>query len=75
MIKSNKVNIIVTSLILAIALVVAIITGVQFASFRNYETQFYTENVDEIFKFSEFSPNLKGTIGDSNFYAIYGKDD
>ena len=76
MIKTKKINLIVTSAILALALVVAIITGIQFSSFRNYETEFVVrENVvDEVIKFSEYSPNLKGTAGDSEFYAIYGTE-
>ena len=74
MIKSKKINLIITAAILALALVVAIITGIQFSSFRNFETQFNLDRVDETFKFHEFSPKLKGTAGDSNIYAIYGTE-
>ena len=54
--KDKKINIIVTSVILALALVITVITGVQFKQFSNYETQFYTQDVDEVLHFSK----LKG---------------
>jgi len=74
MVKSKKFNIIITSAILVVALVIAIITGIQFQSFRTFQTEFNTDNVDETFKYHEFSPHLKGTAGDSNIYAIYGTE-
>lgn len=76
MIKSKKINLIITAAILALALVVAIITGIQFSSFRNFETEFVIREgvIDESFKYHEFSPKLKGTAGDSDIYAIYGTE-
>ena len=76
MIKSKKINIIVTSIILAVALLVAIVTGIEFNSFRNYETEFIVREdvIDDVISYSEYSPNLAGTAGDANFYAIYGTE-
>ena len=70
--KDKKINIIVTSVILALALVITVITGVQFKQFSNYETQFYTQDVDEVLHFSQYSPSLKGSVGDSEIYVKYG---
>ena len=39
--KKNK-NIVLTSVILVIALVIGILTGVQFYQFSNYNAYFYT---------------------------------
>lgn len=76
MLKTKKLNLIVTSAILALALVVAIITGIQFQSFRTFQTEFIVRDdvVDAVIPFHEYSPNLKGTAGDSTFYAIYGTE-
>ena len=79
---ANKKNIIVTSIILAIALVVTIITGIQFSSFRYYETEFVLRDgsdggevvVDEVIKFHQYSKHLEGTVGDSTIYGIYGTE-
>ena len=70
--KDKKINIIVTSVILALALVITVITGVQFKQFSNYETQFYTQDVDEVLHSSQYSPSLKGSVGDSEIYVKYG---
>ena len=70
--KDKKTNIIVTSIVLVIALVISIVTGVQFRNFSKFQTQFYTQDVDEVLHFSQFSPSLKGTVGDSEIYVKYG---
>ncbi|MBQ6884013.1 MAG: hypothetical protein IJO25_06705, partial [Clostridia bacterium] len=70
--KDKKTNIIVTSIVLVIALVISIVTGIQFRNFSKFQTQFYTQDVDEVLHFSQFSPSLKGTVGDSEIYVKYG---
>ena len=70
--KDKKTNIIFTSIILALAIAITAITGVQFRQFSKFETQFYTQDVDEVLHFSQFSPTLKGTVGDSEIYVKYG---
>lgn len=69
---TKKMNYIITGSIIAIAILIAVITGIEFTKFRNYETKFVVrdEVVTSIEKFSKYSPNLKGTIGDSNIYII-----
>lgn len=71
---SKKVNIIVTSIVLVIAIAIGIVTGIEFYNFSNYDTYFYTGNVDEIQKYSKYSPLLEGTPGDSNIYIMYGSE-
>ena len=70
--KDKKTNIIFTSIILALAIAITAITGVQFRQFSKFQTQFYTQDVDEVLHFSQFSPSLKGTVGDSEIYVKYG---
>ncbi len=70
--ENKKTNIIVTSVLLALAIVIGVVCGIQFYSFRNHQTWFDTSRVDHTYKFSEFSPNLAGTIGDSDIYQITG---
>lgn len=70
--ENKKVNLIVTSVLLILAILITVFSGIAFASFRNYEAWFDTSRVDHTYKFSEFSPNLKGTIGDSDIYQITG---
>ena len=71
---TKKTNLIITSCILVVAIVVGIITGIEFYDFSNYDTYFYTGNVDEIQKYSQYSPLLKGTVGDSNIYVMHGSE-
>lgn len=73
---TKKLNIIITSVILALALIVTIITGINFYKFSHYQTKFVVreEVVTRIEKFSDYSPNLKGTVGDSDIYVIEGEE-
>ena len=71
---TKKTNLIITSCILVVAIVVGIVTGIEFYDFSNYDTYFYTGNVDEIQKYSQYSPLLKGTVGDSNIYVMHGSE-
>lgn len=69
---NKKMNYIVTGAILVVAIVIAVISGIQFSKFRHYETKFVVREdvVTRIEKFSKYSPKLKGTEGDSNIYVI-----
>ena len=72
-IEKDKKNIIITSSILAGALALGIVAGVQFKQFSDYETYFYVRDNVKIEKFSDYSPNLKNTVGDANIYKIEGE--
>ena len=43
--KDKKINIIVTSVILALAIAITVVTGVQFRQFSKFEAEFYTQDV------------------------------
>lgn len=73
-IEKNKKSLIVTSSILAVASALAIVTGVQFRQFTTYETYFHVRDNVKIEKFSDYSPNLKNTLGDADIYKIEGKN-
>ena len=71
--KTKKFNILLTSVILAFALAITIVSGIHFHKFSTYETKFVFDETlpgHSIEKFSKYSPKLKGTVGDSNIYII-----
>ena len=70
--KNKKTNIIFTSIFLALAIAITVITGVQFKQFSNFEAEFYTQDVDQVLYFSQYSPSLKGSVGDAEIYVKYG---
>ena len=74
--SNKKVNLIVSAVCLVIAIVITIISGIQFSSFRNYEAEFVLRDgvVDEVIKFHEYSKHLEGTIADSDIYVINGTE-
>lgn len=76
MIRSRRSNIIITSAILVVALVIGIITSINFVSFRKDEAKFVVRDdvVDEVIKFSDYSPHIKGDVADSNIYKIVGSE-
>ena len=76
MIKDRRSNIIITSVILAVALLIGVLTSIKFVEFRNYEAKFVVREdvVDEIIKFSDYSPHIKGDVADSNIYKIVGTE-
>lgn len=71
---SKKLNIIVTSIILVVAAIITIITGIEYRSFSKYEVYFFTGKTTEIQKLSDYSPNIKDTVGDSDIYVIKGPE-
>lgn len=73
-IEKNKKNIIITSSILAGTLALGIVAGVQFKQFSNYQTYFHVRENVKVEKFSDYSPNLKNTVGDADIYKIEGKE-
>ena len=72
-IEKNKRNLIITSSILVTASALGMVAGVQFKQFSDYETYFYVRDNVQIEKFSDYSPNLKNTVGDANIYKIEGE--
>lgn len=73
---NKKTNIIVTSVCFALALVIIIVSAIQFTAFRLYKTEFVLRDgvVDEVIKFHEYSKYLKGTQADSEIYVINGTE-
>lgn len=71
-IEKDKRNLIITSSVLAGALALGIVAGVQFKQFSNYQTYFHIRDNVQIEKFSDYSPNLKNTVGDADIYKIEG---
>ena len=74
--NNKKTNIIITAVCMALALIVTIISAIQFTSFRLYKTEFVLREgvVDEVIKFHEYSKYLKGTQADSEIYVINGTE-
>lgn len=73
---TKKTNILISSLLLLMTVILTVISGYDFRKFANYETEFVVreEVVTRIEKFSKYSPKLKNTIGDSNIYIIEGEE-
>ncbi len=73
---TKKTNILISSLLLLMTVILTVISGYDFRKFANYETEFVVreEIVTRIEKFSKYSPKLKNTIGDSNIYVIEGEE-
>ena len=71
--KTKKFNIILTSAIILLALIVTVWSGIHFKKFVNYEVEFKFDETlpgHSVEKFSKYSPKLEGTVGDSNIYII-----
>ncbi|HKM29315.1 MAG TPA: succinylglutamate desuccinylase/aspartoacylase family protein [Bacilli bacterium] len=73
---TKKTNILITSLLLLITVILTIICALDFKSFANYETEFVLRDdvITRVEKFSKYSPKLTGTVGDSNIYVIAGEE-
>lgn len=71
---TKKLNIIISSLFLVFTLTIVFITGKQFREFQNFKPEFYIREGIRIEKFSDYSPKLKGTIGDADIFVIEGKE-
>lgn len=72
---TKKFNIILTSVILVLALVITIITGITFKSFSDYQTYFYVrEDKVEVQHLSKYIPSIEGTVGDTEIYVLKGDE-
>lgn len=71
---TKKFNIILTSVILGVALIITIITGITFKSFSDYQTYFYIRNEVEIEHLSKYIPSIEGTVGDTEIYILKGEE-
>ena len=67
---SKQANIILTSCLIALALIAIVFSGITYKKFKNSDIYFDSSKCTEIQKFSDYSPTLKGTIGDANIYVI-----
>lgn len=66
-------NIIITSLIIVVAVIIAVFTGKEYYEFRHYNQEFIIgDNVTRIEKFSDYNPLLAGTVGDADIFVIEG---
>ena len=72
-IEKDKRNLIITSSILAGSIALGIVAGVQFKQFSDYQTYFHIRNNVVVERFSDYSPNLKNTVGDAEIYKIQGE--
>lgn len=71
---TKRINLLITISILLIALLITFISGKTFYDFQKSEVEFVIrDNVTRIEKFSDYSPKLKKTAGDSNIYVIEGE--
>lgn len=71
---TKRFNLLITVFILLITLLITFWSGKIFYDFAHYDTSFVVRQdvVTKIEKFSDYSPQLKGTLGDSNIYVIEG---
>ncbi len=72
----KKKGLISTCIILAVALTLAIITGISFSKKRNFvEDIVIGSNVTSQFKLDEYNEKLKGTVGDVDVYVLKGEEE
>lgn len=65
-----------TCIILAVALALAIITGISFNKKRNFKEDIVVgSNVTSQFKLDEYNDSLKGTVGDVDVYVLKGSEE
>lgn len=71
---TKRTNLLITIFILLITLLITFWSGKIFYDFAHYDTSFVVRQdvITRIEKFSDYSPGLKGTLGDSNIYVIEG---
>ena len=70
----TKKNIIITSIILVLGLVITIVTGITYQKFKKYQTWFDTSNVTYIDHLGNYSPKLTGVAAGTEIYVIAGPD-
>ena len=70
---TKKLNIIISTTFILIAVALTLVSGKDFYDFARYEQKFYVgSNVTRIEKFSDYSPKLKGTVGDADIFVLEG---
>lgn len=73
LLENKRYNILITSLFIALALLVAFFAGKDYVEFRAWDQEFYIgDQVTRVEKFSDYNPNLKGTIGDADIFVLEG---
>ncbi len=71
--KNKKINFIVTLAFILAGLAISFITGREYYLFANDDQTFIVgDQVTRIEKFSDYSPNLKGTAGDADIFVLEG---
>ena len=70
----EKKNLILTCVILVLALVITILTGITYQKFKKYQTYFDKSNVTYIAHLGDYSPKLTGVAKDTEVYVIAGPD-
>ena len=72
----KKKGLVSTCIILAVALALAIITGISFNKKRNFKEDIVVgSNVTSQFKLDEYNDSLKGTVGDVDVYVLKGSEE
>ena len=72
----KKKGLVSTCIILAVALALAIITGISFSKKRNFKEDIVVgSNVTSQFKLDEYNDSLKGTVGDVDVYVLKGSEE
>lgn len=71
--ENKRTNLIITIILLCASIVIVFVTGKQYYDFRNHDQEFIVgANVMRVEKFSDYNPNLKGTIGDADIFVLEG---
>lgn len=71
--ENKRTNLIITIILLCASIVIVFVTGKQYYDFRNHDQEFIVgANVTRVEKFSDYNPNLKGTIGDADIFVLEG---
>ena len=72
----KKKGLVSTCIILAVALALAIITGISFNKKRNFQEDIVTgSNVTETFKLEKYNEKLNGTVGNVDVYVLKGEEE
>ncbi|MGD9887527.1 MAG: succinylglutamate desuccinylase, partial [Bacilli bacterium] len=73
LLENKRTNLILTVLLLCISFTIVITTGKQYYDFRHDDQEFIIgPNVTRVEKFSDYNPNLEGTIGNADIFVIEG---
>lgn len=71
---TKKLNIVISSIAIVFVVLIVFFAGKDFKEFSNYEQEFVKgPGVTRVEKFSDYSPKLKGTIGDADIFVLEGE--